>query len=1701
MDKIGKNQNSMIFHDMNSNDKLFINTMYRYFYSLFFEKKEFKPFFKIILIIIETLQLISYSFSPIHYNSWKQDEKSIKMISDILSGFRLRLFFNYLKYNQFLIIYYIILIIIFILCLLVVLNLIFDKSTSKFHRISISIIHSLIDIITIIFYIPIIEILIIPIKCDNGKVYGFEDGESCWEIHHYVNFFLGILGILLLFIWSNFMIFFSFYPFQTSLSTIRITSNNDVIILYFKLFIIIQNLFISDQYISLIILLLISFFLFFTCYNNPTYNHNQIEAFINIRNLMTFWTYLVLLISIIFANVVANGFLYLLVFVYPMIIYLSFIIYKEKEYEDIDYSYNNNNLNDYLRKAKFNIKLVNSFIEEINQNMRNKNEAQKNITLLKGKIKFHCSLCTEYDCPLSKFINNEGNKNSQRQCLLNYINRFFIRGLKFFPNNFNILILFIDFNFRNKFNLNISKAYLTQLKKLNFGIKDKYIIYCLEQIIKNNNKIDLNIDNEKQNNIQIDSTELKYQKLKYLIENSLKYFSEFWGIFSTNISSKINTGKLYKIGEKLNIYLNEMNNLWENELKNKCISIECQNIAQLYSKFLLEVIWDQKKSKEISKKLNEENINNYNLQDNKKLDEKFNNKIESFVDNQDFLLYFEYDEKKNSRIIQISASYAFFLHFQKNELIGKEIKKILPNILIDEVYRYLDLSLKSINNQINIQNELENENDSNTIFYMSVIKNKMGYIFPIHYSYKILNDNDYSNSFIMKYKLENRQPKSEYAYFILTNPEFSIENISSSVIHLGLSLDLLKKYIVQINYLIKTNNDKEINNENYREYEEEPKEVKWVFPDIIYPKDNIQQRKEEEIEELIEKSKKKKLNLQIIPLQFSENGITAFVFKLTEIELKKGKKKLNEEIYIPKVDNNLIMFYLNKLNYIRAYVVEQKSHLRNLKNEEDEKDIKIKENYKSEMNKSNKNKRSSQMSEDESSENSEKNLIKLTKEKILELQANNFIEIKNFIFSLPIYGSDVSLEKFRPNRDKYSASKITEPLIKIHLTDFCKRIDEVAGIEKIIKRKNKKNINQNNTQTISPISINNDNYLSLENTSDEKVNSSSFVEKEDGNKGLLSDSSSSLSNIFKGNSIHYITYLFNLTFFLTLVLLLIEFLVTYNHLNKLESKIYYMNNGYKILNNIFYTKHFITEGVLTNSVSFYFPANVFGNPSTYLKDISKELSLIREELSKMYESLSSNDICKEYKIFLTNSKVEIYTITINTPEKLTLLFNNVMNRIFSSVNNLVSSPSSMVMENRDTYELMHNLLNNYFSYWYEVTNILTNDASEATKLKVPLLLIVFGYLFISIIVFIIFLQLLAKYSLEREKPINLFLTIKKVVFENLKNSAENFSNKLLNEFFGNGDNEQESQKEYKINIQEKDINIAKFKATNDNNSSIFKAFDFMIIIIIIIIYLLIYLIYFIIKYFNFRKNMENIEEMILLLDGFHISHADTIISVEIFKSFLFNKSIPILNEDNTLKEFILTFLTQTERFQDTVIYISKTKSFLGGNYLKKFQKYYLGDYSELLDKSFVELYSKSLDYLFKYGIRPIKIYIFEILRFLTIKYSISSEINARDDNISKIFKASDFKLMEINLMLESIIRKWYTGVIELMIYSYSDFHKQTRTLYIIFFICLIIISLIYYLIIWKIYQRKLNTLLKESTNLINLIPQGIKNIIIEKIVE
>ena len=135
------------------------------------------------------------------------------------------------------------------------------------------------------------------------------------------------------------------------------------------------------------------------------------------------------------------------------------------------------------------------------------------------------------------------------------------------------------------------------------------------------------------------------------------------------------------------------------------------------------------------------------------------------------------------------------------------------------------------------------------------------------------------------------------------------------------------------------------------------------------------------------------------------------------------------------------------------------------------------------------------------------------------------------------------------------------------------------------------------------------------------------------------------------------------------------------------------------------------------------------------------------------------------------------------------------------------------MENPYAYELMVNLLNSYYSAYEKIITFMSDFFEKGTKDIKLNNCIIFGISFVvSLVYLIVFYRMMMKLDKDREKPLNLFLTIKNKIFEDLKNSAEHFSNKLLNKLFRDDENEEESQRNYsKINIKANDINIKQRK--------------------------------------------------------------------------------------------------------------------------------------------------------------------------------------------------------------------------------------------------------------------------------------------------
>ena len=125
-----------------------------------------------------------------------------------------------------------------------------------------------------------------------------------------------------------------------------------------------------------------------------------------------------------------------------------------------------------------------------------------------------------------------------------------------------------------------------------------------------------------------------------------------------------------------------------------------------------------------------------------------------------------------------------------------------------------------------------------------------------------------------------------------------------------------------------------------------------------------------------------------------------------------------------------------------------------------------------------------------------------------------------------------------------------------------------------------------------------------------------------------------------------------------------------------------------------------------------------------------------------------------------------------------------------------------------------------------------------------------------------------------------------------------------------------------------------------------------------------------------------------------------------------------------------------------------------------------------------------------------KLRILEFIRYFTIWY-FYIELKSQIDNEREINPIFEGKLREIHNELRYIIRPWYNGVIDLILQSFEEYKNKSSLFYIVFFICLVVINFLFYFLVWKFCEEKLIALLKESSNLINLIPIEIKNIIIQ----
>ena len=423
------------------------------------------------------------------------------------------------------------------------------------------------------------------------------------------------------------------------------------------------------------------------------------------------------------------------------------------------------------------------------------------------------------------------------------------------------------------------------------------------------------------------------------------------------------------------------------------------------------------------------------------------------------------------------------------------------------------------------------------------------------------------------------------------------------------------------------------------------------------------------------------------------------------------------------------------------------------------------------------------------------------------------------------------------------------------------------------------------------------------------------------------------------------------------------------------------------------------------------------------------------------------------------------------------------------------------MTNKYSYELMYNLFNGYFVSFEELINIILKDfRKNAQKQGIINIIIICISLSMSIVFVVIFWKMMSKLDNDREKPINLFLTIKKKVFESLKNSAESFSNKLLNKFFGNEDNEEESQQEYISNVKPNDINIAKYKALNEYTASINNKSSFFFYFVQLILMSIILCLYTLLKYINATFYFKNTYNFSVVYNETQFSQIYLMSKINVIKQYFYNDTITNFNfpESTIDMVFAYVFIQMSDQLGEMMIYSSKMSSFLKNLYKNEFKKYFYSDFSELIklddinNNNFYYISNKTNN-----GFKQINIEIYEILRFFTIQYYINS--NRDQNHISEL--VFDEEWTNLDKLIVDYVRPWYNNMFNILDSCFVSYVENIEVMYIIVYITFIVLTSFYYWIIWKKYEDNFISLIKKSFDLINLIPEEIKNIIVIKLNE
>lgn len=722
-------------------------------------------FLQIIIKLIHTFQIISFSFNDSFSHLWK-NEYITKRVKNQLAFFRLIPFFKggiiLYSIGFFLSILMIIIYIGISLYVAISLNKINTKKISKILPTFLANTYSF--FITCMF-IPILNSLCsIGNRINNNKLYYCYDIETnSWVFYVYVTIAI-VFGIALLYYVyiGNYLCYDQIYNKKNF--TAKQTSIPEIFVIVLNISNVVFTEIVQNEDVFIIIYFILSICVFWS-YFSLSHLYNEKISKVNIcASLIILWNSACLVICDIFDKIKFDGGI-ILFFCGAIIILFVIIAFYQVEFCITDITkYQYSSLYGYLHIVK-----VMDLIGDVEKNER------KAKILLESYIFSYEQSCPLKNCPLSMYGRevHKGNYNMY-SFLLQHIEVRFKRLIDKFPTDAFIRIMFAYFINKKLKKQNYAHSMLAMLENQSNSLVNDFLLFRMNALLE-----------KEENDSVFKGEHISYSSLfasfKEKILRISKLYINFWStLFFYHQNTSNDLSRLNDVGFEIERTRAEIDEDFEELQKMRPNNIQ---VLRYYSDFLNEVINDKENATKYASKIKE-------IKQETKID--FSSHIldvdlQSITTDEFQYILISTNTQDFGCIMEISLGICSESGYVKNELIGKNV-----NILVPEIFRGPHHMLLKRKFSEFLQKEIDDKSNNKKQFNSAhtFMLTKARFLIPIMTTPAILTNESNSHFFIARIDVHKDSNSFSYtAYenstcYLLTNLSFIIQNYSVEALRL-----------------------------------------------------------------------------------------------------------------------------------------------------------------------------------------------------------------------------------------------------------------------------------------------------------------------------------------------------------------------------------------------------------------------------------------------------------------------------------------------------------------------------------------------------------------------------------------------------------------------------------------------------------------------------------------------------------------------------------------------------------------------------------------------------------------------------------------------------------------------------------------------------------------------------------------------------